>query len=322
MLAGNHDHGLVAGWIDARLQSEPSGFLGLSEPVEPAAAGRLAQRLAGARGAGAAAARLPRRVAARGRLRAARPLRRPALDRADVRAPGGRRDGALGRAAARARRAAGRLRGGAGAAVRVPAPAHAALRPRRGQRRRGRVGACLGRDGGGGTRGATPCARRRWAPATSRRSPRSTRSGSARSTATCRARRCAAAACAASARCCCGSGSPRRTCSSGTRTAPARGRATTRREWTTRSRCADHQHRLVGLPAALPLRAAERVALLAGHRGRRRRRRAAAAHPPAGRSRPPGAATPGVKQVAWQVTPAPTWSSSTPAVWCGCSTSG
>jgi Calcineurin-like phosphoesterase len=45
MLAGNHDHGLVAGWIDARLQSEPSGFLGLSEPVEPAASGRLAQRL-------------------------------------------------------------------------------------------------------------------------------------------------------------------------------------------------------------------------------------------------------------------------------------
>jgi Calcineurin-like phosphoesterase len=46
MLAGNHDHGLVAGWIDARLQSEPSGFLGLSEPVDPAEAGPLAQRLA------------------------------------------------------------------------------------------------------------------------------------------------------------------------------------------------------------------------------------------------------------------------------------
>jgi hypothetical protein len=46
MLAGNHDHGLVAGWIDARLQSEPSGFLGLSEPVEPADAGPLALRLA------------------------------------------------------------------------------------------------------------------------------------------------------------------------------------------------------------------------------------------------------------------------------------
>jgi Calcineurin-like phosphoesterase len=46
LLAGNHDHGLVAGWIDARLQSEPSGFLGLSEPVEPEQAGPLALRLA------------------------------------------------------------------------------------------------------------------------------------------------------------------------------------------------------------------------------------------------------------------------------------
>jgi hypothetical protein len=46
MLAGNHDHGLVAGWIDTRLQSEPSGFLGLSEPVDPVAAGPLAVRLA------------------------------------------------------------------------------------------------------------------------------------------------------------------------------------------------------------------------------------------------------------------------------------
>jgi Calcineurin-like phosphoesterase len=46
LLAGNHDHGLVAGWIDARLQSEASGFLGLSEPVEPEQAGPLALRLA------------------------------------------------------------------------------------------------------------------------------------------------------------------------------------------------------------------------------------------------------------------------------------
>src|SRR5829696_2958885 len=46
LLAGNHDHGLIAGWIDARLQSEPSGFLGLSEPVEPEQAGPLAMRLA------------------------------------------------------------------------------------------------------------------------------------------------------------------------------------------------------------------------------------------------------------------------------------
>src|SRR4051812_2339839 len=46
VLGGNHDHGLVAGWIDARLQSEPSGFLGLSEPIMPEAAGPLATRLA------------------------------------------------------------------------------------------------------------------------------------------------------------------------------------------------------------------------------------------------------------------------------------
>jgi hypothetical protein len=46
VLAGNHDHGLVAGWIDARLQSERSGFLGLAEPVDPRAAGPLAARLA------------------------------------------------------------------------------------------------------------------------------------------------------------------------------------------------------------------------------------------------------------------------------------
>jgi hypothetical protein len=46
LLAGNHDHGLVAGWIDARLQSEASGFLGLAEPVEPEQAGPLALKLA------------------------------------------------------------------------------------------------------------------------------------------------------------------------------------------------------------------------------------------------------------------------------------
>jgi hypothetical protein len=46
VLAGNHDHGLVAGWIDGRLQSEASGFLGLAEPIEPEAAGPLAARLA------------------------------------------------------------------------------------------------------------------------------------------------------------------------------------------------------------------------------------------------------------------------------------
>lgn len=44
VLSGNHDHGLAAGWIDERLQSEPSGFLGLEQRFE--AAGPLARRLA------------------------------------------------------------------------------------------------------------------------------------------------------------------------------------------------------------------------------------------------------------------------------------
>src|SRR5215216_6158924 len=46
MLAGNHDHGIAAGWIDARLQSEPSGFLGLEQRFAPEDAGPLARRLA------------------------------------------------------------------------------------------------------------------------------------------------------------------------------------------------------------------------------------------------------------------------------------
>jgi hypothetical protein len=46
VLAGNHDHGLVAGWIDGRLAAEPSGFLGLEHRLEPDEAGPLARRLA------------------------------------------------------------------------------------------------------------------------------------------------------------------------------------------------------------------------------------------------------------------------------------
>jgi Calcineurin-like phosphoesterase len=46
MVAGNHDHGLVGGWLDARLITEPSGFLGLEQRLEPAAAGPLAAMLA------------------------------------------------------------------------------------------------------------------------------------------------------------------------------------------------------------------------------------------------------------------------------------
>jgi predicted phosphodiesterase len=43
MLAGNHDHGIAAGWIDGRLQSEPAGFLGLEERYGPT--GALTRRL-------------------------------------------------------------------------------------------------------------------------------------------------------------------------------------------------------------------------------------------------------------------------------------
>jgi hypothetical protein len=46
VLAGNHDHGLVAGWIDGRLYSEPSGFLTLEQRIEPAQAGPLAAAIA------------------------------------------------------------------------------------------------------------------------------------------------------------------------------------------------------------------------------------------------------------------------------------
>ena len=44
--AGNHDHGLVAGWIDGRLLTEPAGFLGLEQRIEPRDAGPLAAALA------------------------------------------------------------------------------------------------------------------------------------------------------------------------------------------------------------------------------------------------------------------------------------
>jgi predicted phosphodiesterase len=46
LVAGNHDHGLVAGWIEGRLQTEASGFLGLEHRIAPDEAGRLAAALA------------------------------------------------------------------------------------------------------------------------------------------------------------------------------------------------------------------------------------------------------------------------------------
>jgi calcineurin-like phosphoesterase family protein len=46
VLGGNHDHGLVAGWIDGRLLTEPAGFLELEQRFAPADAGPLAATLA------------------------------------------------------------------------------------------------------------------------------------------------------------------------------------------------------------------------------------------------------------------------------------
>src|SRR4051795_3672760 len=46
VVAGNHDHGLAAGWIDARLQSEAPGLLGLEQRYPPHESGPLAERLA------------------------------------------------------------------------------------------------------------------------------------------------------------------------------------------------------------------------------------------------------------------------------------
>ncbi len=46
LVGGNHDHGLVAGWIDGRLETERSGFLGLEQRLEPREGGPLAEALA------------------------------------------------------------------------------------------------------------------------------------------------------------------------------------------------------------------------------------------------------------------------------------
>ena len=46
IVGGNHDHGLVGGWIDGRLETEEPGFLALDERVEPSAVGAVAAALA------------------------------------------------------------------------------------------------------------------------------------------------------------------------------------------------------------------------------------------------------------------------------------
>ena len=323
MLGGNHDHGLVA-----RLDRRPpaGGAVGVpraggaDRPGRGRAAGRPPGR---ARAAGPLLARLPGRLAARRRLRHPRALLRPPHHRADVRAARRRRDGALGRCrlpedgarpddyeaalaplyafmhqlTQRSDHAA--ISAGAGASAR----AWVALAGE-GRRRHPVRAAALGPAYVGAVAAINRGRARPGRPPPLGR------------------RRCGAAACAGWARCCGASACARRGCCGATPTAPARGPATTRRSGARPegSRLLNtgswvyQPHFLAGGPDGL--------ALLAGQRRGRGGGGPAAAHPPAGGSLARGAATPGVKHVAWQVTPGPTSRSSTPAVWCGCSTSG
>ncbi len=237
----------------------------------PRAAHRAARRGPARRGARplrparAHERRLPRRVAARGRVRPPRALLGPARHRPHVRAARHRRDGALGRAAAGGGRGGRRLRGRARPAVRVDERAHPALRPRGALGRGGRLGAGVGDAGGWGAApppGARRRARRRLRGDGGRPQRRRARAARARPL-----RRVAA---------------PR---------LPARdprGAAPARRHGAVRAvgplaplrtvgrrrpggvddpgRHPHHQHGLVGLPAPLPLREPELLALLARHR--------------------------------------------------------
>jgi hypothetical protein len=46
LLGGNHDHGLVAGWSEARLETEAPGFMSLEQRIDPREAGPLPRALA------------------------------------------------------------------------------------------------------------------------------------------------------------------------------------------------------------------------------------------------------------------------------------
>ena len=320
MLAGNHDHGLVAGWIDARLQTEDSGFLGLAAPIEPPAAGPLAQRIEG--------------LVAPARLRLAYPgawlrddvfalhghyvdlhstvptferLAAGAMARWVVRLPeqGARPDdyeavlapiyAFLHQLTQRSDHAA--VSAGAGASARAWVAMAGEGRARHPVR-----AAALGT---GYVAAVTALNKLGLGPVDRDLSGAALRRGGLRGPRGSATARHHGAARALRAHAPLGPVAARRSGRVGDG-----------------GRIADPEHGLLGLPAALPLRHPERLALLAGHRGPRRGRRPAAAHPAAGRPGSPAAATPAVKQVAWQVTPAPTDSSSTPAVCRACSTSG
>jgi hypothetical protein len=260
VVGGNHDHGLVAGHIDARLQQEAPGFLGLETRIDPTRAGPLAAALAGR----AAPATMT--------------LAYPGVwVRDDVFATHGHYLDLHSTVPTFERLAAGAM---ARWISHLPAedatPEHyeAALAPiyafmhqltQRSEHTVVSAGAGASRarvvapSGNGAGR---PPARARARPSP-RRGGAQPHGHRGRSTATCRAPACGAAGCAASERCCAGSTSAPRTSCRPHASLRARGRATTRPSGARRPAAA-RQHRLVGVPAALPDGAAERVALLAG----------------------------------------------------------
>ena len=217
-----------------------------------------------------------------------------------------------GRAAARGRRRARRLRGGArarctrGCTRSRSARDHAAV-ARAAPRSSVRAWVALAGDG---RRERPVRARRaRRGPARRGRRPQPRRPRAA-STASCPARRCAAAACAGIARGAArGSASTRRTSSSATPTGPGPWPRDDPAEWRTPRRHAARSTPAAGSTSATSSRREPAPSpYWPGTAVVRRRRRPAAARAPA-RRRPggaPGAATPGVKQVAWHVTPSPT----------------
>ena len=253
MLAGNHDHGLVAGWIDARLETEPAGFLGLEQRFEPAEAGPLAAALAEPRARRRACAFAYPGIWLRDDVYAIHG------HYADVHAtvPTFERlaAGAMARwvvRAARGRRAPDDYEAVLAPALRLDARAHAARRPRGPVRRRAAPRRAPGSRSPARAAAGARCAPRRSAPATAPRSPRSTPPASARWSAACRAPRCAAATCTASARSIARLGIGARARDLGP-LAPLRPVAGRRPGGVDDAqRRADPQHRLVGLPAALP----------------------------------------------------------------------
>ncbi len=269
-MPGNHDHQLVAPWLERRRRDAAPPPLGLEQQRELGARRRRRDRRRLAR-ARAADARLPRHLAARRRLRDPRPLPRPPHDRADLRAALGRRDGADRRPPAAARRRTRRLRGGAGADLRLVVRARAAAR-----------------RGGGAPRGtqgvSVECGARSPATATGRcgggRSARSSRSASRPSTAPASARSeptSQAPRSASPGRARWPTRSPRwgASRSRAVRPHPPQRPAaapTTPPVWRSAGGVRAAQHRHVGLRAPLPHQNAGREPVLARPRDRRRRR--------------------------------------------------